>query len=50
MNNIENQEWVTEALKFWTNTTSKACGKSRKVIRWNIEVLTAALSGIEKRS
>lgn len=42
--NIANREWVTEALKFWTNTSPKACGASRKIIRWNIEMLTAALA------
>ena len=41
--NIDSREWVTEALKFWTNTSPKACGASRKIIRWNIETLTAAL-------
>jgi hypothetical protein len=52
MTQIADRNWVTQALNFWLNTTPKECGKSRKLIRWNIETLTKALDNLppERRS
>ncbi len=40
MTNSQSPAWIESALAFWTNTTPAKCGKSRKIIRWNIEQLT----------
>jgi len=42
MTNFENREWVEGALRFWTNLKPNR-RVSRKLIDWNVEMLTAAL-------
>jgi hypothetical protein len=50
MNQIEDINWVTAALNFWTTTTPQESGKSRYVINWNVKVLTEARARIEAKN
>lgn len=47
MTQIQDYNWVTNALNFWMNTTPKECGKSKKIINWNIKMLTEARERME---
>jgi len=45
--NFSDRKWVLNALSFWEGTTPKQCGKSRKLINWNIEMLIAILKRLD---
>jgi hypothetical protein len=48
MLNMECRDWVENALDFWLNV-KPAKGRSRKLIAWNIEMLSLALDQIMKK-
>jgi hypothetical protein len=46
MTQINDREWVQNALKFWLTVKPNRIA-TRKIIKWNIEILTQALARIK---